>query len=155
MGALGISFTSFSIATFLLCGLHRLMRWRGRRTLWIFVVYPIGAFILGGVAPSQAPALVLYVLLSLLSFIWLITPVLGDVAPTSRIIAFLRDNPGASYQSIVQLFRDSDMVEKRLYDVARAGLLEKNGRYRATAAGRLIAQGIMFYLALISWEPSA
>ena len=153
MRELGISFISFGIATLFLWCAHRIMLWRGRRTLGIFAVYPIGAFILWSAMPAPATALVLYALLSLLSFIWLITPVLGDTAPTSRIIAFLRARPGALFRSIADLFDNKDMVEKRLHDLVLAGLVERtHDVYRPTLPGKLVAWAVLRYLHLISWE---
>lgn len=155
MSEMVVSFMFFVVAVFLLICLHRVTLRYGRRTLAIFLIYPISAFVFGWVMSWSPTVVVLYVLLSLLSFIWLITPVLGDTPPTSRIMAFLREHPGASQQSIVKLFGDRDMVEKRLDDLAAAGLVRKKGsRYTANAIGKLAAWFIAHYLKLIAWEPS-
>lgn len=157
-----VSVVAFVSAGFLQVILHRVLFTRGVRSAKTFLVYPIGsiallAWLLTATDVSlPMSAFFLYLLLSAVAVIFFITPVLGDTAPTSRILSYLREHRRASARSLVQLFSDKEMIEKRLDDLRAAGLVRVHGgRYTASTTGKLVARAVRGYLALIAWEPSA
>lgn len=153
MKEIGASFVFFTVFTVLLLCAHKRMLRYGKRTLAIFLVYPLGLIAFGVITTLSYAAMIVYSLLSLLAFILLITPVLGDTAPTSRMLLYLRDHRRSSVRALVQLFSDKTMIEKRLDDLVTAGLVcVHDGRYMATAAGKLVAWVIVRYVKLIDWE---
>lgn len=101
--------------------------------------------------PSQQDytlsALVSYWLLSIVFGIFVLTPILGDKAPTSEILRLLSKNKKLSRYKLYEDIKTKDFLRKRLSQLERMGLLVRvEASYKATRIGLLISIPIKWYM---------
>lgn len=141
---------------------HRILLRQGRRSIKILLLYIPGLLATAGIFfmlknkypwDTQLPltGCLLYILLSLLAAVFLITPILGGRGPTSEILTLIRRKKTLGYQEILQSFSDKQLFHDRINNLAKVKLIrQKNRRYYISAVGNIISRLIDNYYRLLN-----
>lgn len=159
MISIALSFISYLISVVIHVLLHRYLVRVGKKTFASVGVFFIGLVLHAVVAfrflPLPWTSTVLYGLLSWLHIIVFTESYYGDMGPSRKILAMLRKKHAMTYHEIVTLFSDQVLIENRIHNLERDGLIRgKNGHLCATKRGRNLHRLLQWYRALFHWESS-
>lgn len=143
---------------------HRILLRQGRRSLIILLLY-IPGFLVAAVIffalknkyswdiPLPLTASIFYILLSLLTSVFLVTPILGGRGPTSEILTLFRRKKILEYQEILQSFSDKQLFYDRINDLTKVKLIrQKKGRYHISAVGYFVVLIINAYYLVLNMK---
>src|SRR3989338_4400467 len=152
-----LAFVSYLICVFTHVRLHRHLVRIEKKTFASVGVFFIGlifhtiiAFLFVSLPWTST---VLYGLLSWFHIIVFTESYYGDMGPSRKILAMLRKKHAMTYHGIVTLFSDQVLIENRIHNLQRDGLIRgKNGHLWATKRGRNLHRLLEWYRALFHWE---
>lgn len=136
---------------------------KARSMLVAFIIYFAGLLLdvlfisntrsLGMTIPLPFSGIILYLLLSVAYLIYISPVILSDSSPSNTIIETLLVEEKASDRQLTDKLTAVNFIEKRLSEMMRAGLIQKNRhKYKLTSKGNVIARIFLYYRALYKWD---